>query len=325
MNEELIQVVTKGKLGRQPRILVIGDIMLDQYVMCDVIGQSPEDEIALKLRPTSRNFKGGGAMNVALNLDCLGAKVDLIGRTGNDAARERLREIIFSHTMIDMWDVMSESCPTTLKTRYMTNKQHRHVCRVDDECVSDEMDVEIIAQFKKYAGDHHDLIVVSDYGKGVVSSGLIAALRDCPVNYIVDPKRKNLKDYGPALAITPNEAEGLDDMGNAKASWAQNLIVTRSEKGADVYHTPSDQAARFKWFTQSTRAREIGDPAGCGDSFVATLAVAIAQGATTEQAVALGCAAGAVAYDHVGVHNVSMDELLKELETFNYQEQRTCG
>lgn len=324
MNEELIQVISKGKLGRQPRIMVIGDIMLDQYVMCDVVGQSPEDDIALKLRPTDRFFKGGGAVNVALNLDQLGAHVALIGRTGKDDARNRLYRILLGHSQIDLWDVQSELCPTTQKTRYMTNKQRRHVCRVDEECVSNEKDAEIIERFNRSVSSYFDLIVVSDYGKGVISSGLLAALRDGSVPYIVDPKRKNLKDYGPALAITPNEAEGMDDAGHVKPFFAHNMIVTRSEKGADVYkHTPGAHTSGFKWYTQGTRAREVGDPAGCGDSFVAALAVAVAQGATTEQAVAIGCAAGAVAYDHVGVHNVCMDELLRELEAFNYQEQRS--
>lgn len=302
--------------------MVVGDIMLDQYVTCDVIGQSPEDDVALKLRPVKRVYKGGGALNVALNLDKLGAQVDLIGRTGRDAARDILLNLVHNNTLIELHEAVSENCPTTQKTRYMTSKQHRHVCRVDDECVSDEKDSEIVTLFKRHIKETHDLIIISDYGKGVVSNNLIRQLGAQAVPYIVDPKRKDLKDYGPAVAITPNEAEGLDDRNQTKSFFSDWLIVTQSERGASAFRQHPDFGSTGRpqfMFSKPTRLREVGDPAGCGDSFVATFALAVAQGATPEQAVSLGCAAGAVAYDHVGVHNVSMDELLSELETFDYE------
>lgn len=308
----------------RPWIMVVGDIMLDEYVYCDVVGQSPEDEVALKLRPTKSEWKGGGAMNVALNLSTLGADVSLIGRVGDDDSRRILQHILLDKG-IQLEEIISEDCPTTKKTRYITNKQHRHVVRIDEECVHSEEEDEIVERISTNIERYgpYDRVIVSDYGKGVITSKVINTIQQrMGTKFIVDPKRHDFEFYGVPEAITPNETEYL----NAKSGYygkpkcsAAHVVETRSAGGAFIHSRDKGQINQHtSQQTQLVRAREVGDPAGCGDSFIATFTYARARGASIEEATALGCAAGACAYDHVGVHNVSKEELLKELATFPY-------
>lgn len=311
--------------SHRPYILVVGDVMLDEYVYCDVVGQSPEDEVALKLRPVRREWKGGGALNVALNLATLAADVVLVGRVGSDASRKILQDILTSTQIfknVQFLEVVSPDCPTTKKTRYITNKQHRHVVRIDDECMHSDDEARILEEIECSRGTFNR-VIVSDYGKGVVTPGVIKLIQKMMgTAFIVDPKSKDFMSYGLAEAITPNELEyaaAKPGYFNKPKFEGATIIETCSAGGARIHmRATGDINQHNVTHQQLVRAREVGDPAGCGDSFIATFAYARSVGATIGQATALGCAAGACAYDHVGVHNVTKEELAKELTTFPY-------
>jgi D-beta-D-heptose 7-phosphate kinase/D-beta-D-heptose 1-phosphate adenosyltransferase len=173
--------------------------------------------------------------------------------------------------------------------------------------------------------------VVSDYAKGVVTEELIGGLQVQNHPYIVDPKDKPFQWYGKALVLTPNEKEyrkivcgGDEDVrdmydclrGLEPEHPGQGMLVKRGDRGAKLFVTQDIMwqfAEDFK-----VRAREVGDPAGCGDSLIAGLAYALSLGWPLFQACRLAVAAGACAYDHTGVYSVQREDLVKELKSFDY-------
>jgi len=152
--------------------------------------------------------------------------------------------------------------------------------------------------------------VVSDYNKGAINGYFLDLLRDrykCPI--IVDPKRR-LEDYGSVFAATPNQAEfdqyiNADELCSYQLDW---IVVTRGAKGCSLIDKCGMTSHNF-----SVRAREVGDPTGCGDSFVAAFTYAITRGFKADAACQIGNAAGSVKFDHRGVHAVTINEIVDEM------------
>jgi len=290
------------------KVAVIGDIILDEHVYCDVLGISPEDDLAPKLRVSSRVYKLGGAANTAHNLKTLGVEqVYLFGRRGNG------RDTFFHFDMLcTEADIIAQLCHSDVdipvKSRYLT-RMGRHVARVDCEQIS-PMRKEETAEILKLIDEcgPFRFIVVSDYAKGTITEELMQSLgtRGC---LIVDPKIKDFRKYGNVHVITPNEKEWEACM--LYAGKAKNVVVTLS--GVGCRWVGCDGYA-----VCNVRTREVGDPTGCGDSFIAGLTYALMAGLAMPDACCFANAVGACAYDHTGVHAVTREEVQAELKTFEY-------
>lgn len=310
-----------------PKVLVVGDMMLDEHVHCKVAGFSPEDDVAPKLQVIRRSFTPGGAANVAANLRALGAKVTLAGRVGSDDVGFRLCKML-DELGVDLVPVHNGE-PTTHKTRLVT--QHgRQVARIDAE-VTTIMSTEMTARMTDpLRGMEPDAVVVSDYGKGVVTHDLmvfLGAFQALGTPVLVDPKLPQLDLYGSVTALTPNELEFTTarerrSMGGPEyVAWLLNkdrapesLIVTRSGDGCLLFEKKGLSDIKV-------RTQGVVDPAGCGDSFIAGLAYAVGSGLGLQCGCAFGNACGACAVGHVGVYAVTRADVLAELEKFNYEEE----
>jgi D-beta-D-heptose 7-phosphate kinase/D-beta-D-heptose 1-phosphate adenosyltransferase len=307
------------------RVLVIGDIILDRYVTGSVQRLSPEAPIPV-LRPANDRATLGGAANVALNIVTLGGQAVLVGVTGNDAAGDEVERLVGTTPGIVSALVRIDRRPTTCKTRFMTGSHQ--LLRLDEETTAplDEAGLKaVLAAFEaRLAGC--DVIVLSDYAKGVLCDGVLDAILARATRagrlVIADPKRSDFAAYRGASILTPNEHEvrvatrieadhdtEADRAGRVAldATGGEAVLVTRSSKGltlvrrdADTLHIP-------------TRALEVADVSGAGDTLVAALAVALGAGAGLPEAAMLANATAGISVGKQGTATVSRQELLNEL------------
>jgi len=295
--------------GKTPRILVIGDIMVDRHVHCEVLGLSPEDDLTPKIRVVYESSSLGGAANTAINVRKLGAGVVLCGMTGLDEHCNWVMQQLNEHELSCL-GYRDASRPTTVKTRYLTPRG-RHIVRVDREKTHES------PEFMQWFADNvailrdFDAILVSDYAKGVINGRVMELLRqhnDCPI--IVDPKRR-LEEYGHVFAVTPNQVEFeqyVDTDNLCSCQGPDWIVVTRGNAGCSLIDKKGLTSSTF-----DVRPREVGDPTGCGDSFVAAFTYAVVKGLPIETACRIANAAGAVKFDHRGVHAVTIQEIVDEM------------
>jgi D-beta-D-heptose 7-phosphate kinase/D-beta-D-heptose 1-phosphate adenosyltransferase len=306
-------------------LLVLGDVMLDRYVHGDVRRISAEAPIPV-LHAQSRRHVLGGAGNVARNAAALGARAILLGVCGRDAPAADLGADLAAEPLIDARLLALADRPTTVKTRFMSGSHQ--LLRLDEEVatpIDAAAEAELLARFAA-ALPLAGVVVLSDYAKGVLTDvvlqGAIAAAKGAGVPVVVDPKRTRLAAYAGADVLTPNALEiarttGLDpttDEGAAAAGETARaeadvgaVLVKRSEKGltlvrrgATSVHIP-------------TRAREVADVSGAGDTLVAAFALALAAGAPMEEAAALGNAAAGIVVGKPGTAIVGHAELAEAL------------
>jgi D-beta-D-heptose 7-phosphate kinase/D-beta-D-heptose 1-phosphate adenosyltransferase len=307
-------------------IAVIGDIMLDHHVYGRVNRLSDEAPVPI-LHVRSERYMLGGAANVAANAAALGGSARLVGLVGDDAPGQQLVRMIENEhgRRIAPHFVMDRARPTALKTRYLGGQQQ--IVRVDREeaaPATKALEARLIDEIED-AVEACDVIVASDYGKGVLTDVVLAALfkaaaaANKPV--LVDPKRAKFADYRGATLITPNRKEltgavGLPCESDEQAALAAeaaiaeagaSILLTRSEKGMGLYR--KDQAPVLL----GAEAREVFDVSGAGDTVVATFALALAAGLSMEQAMRLANAAAGVVVMKLGTATVSTDELIAAL------------
>jgi len=307
---------------RERRVLVLGDVMLDEFVWGRVSRISPEAPVPV-VQVTGQSFHLGGAGNVAASVRSLGGRAVLAGVVGEDAAGERVEESLATAGVSSCLVTLGKERPTTVKTRIVAHGQQ--VVRTDRE---DAADVPADAETALVESVRRELptcgaLVISDYQKGVVTPTLLkrvlplAKRRGVPV--LVDPKVRHLRLYRGVTVVTPNQLEaeqatGLRLRGLAEVAAAgrrilehlgcRAVLVTRGEhgmslleKGRPPLHVP-------------TAAREVFDVTGAGDSVIATMALALAAGASLpEAAVLANCAAGVVV-GKVGTAQASPAEVL---------------
>jgi D-glycero-beta-D-manno-heptose-7-phosphate kinase len=305
------------------RVLVVGDVMLDQFLVGRVTRISPEAPVPIVQFEREEN-RVGGAANVAHNIAALGGAVDLVGLVGQDPAASTLGRQLGGHAIQTTGLVEDASRPTTTKVRVVTDR-HQQVARVDyekDEEASGDVEAALIARARaSVAGT--GAIVVSDYLKGTITRGLVAALvtearvRGVPV--LVDPKIPHLDYYTGATLVTPNhhEAEAAghmrirNDADAARAARAfrertgcQGVLITRGEHGMWLLADGAEGAL-------GATAREVADVTGAGDTVIATLALALAAGATTAEAACLANHAAGIVVGKFGPATTSVGELLQ--------------
>lgn len=308
-------------------IVVLGDVMLDQFIWGDVTRVSPEAPVpVVDIRRESTHL--GGAANVLANLLALGAKASVIGVVGDDFAGERIRSSVRDKSALqtDGELVLDPSRPTTIKTRIIA--QNQMVVRADRELrtpVNGETENRIISAVRA-ALETAQALVVSDYDKGVVTPRILsevlpAAYGRMPV--LIDPKMRNFDAYRPATLVTPNHHEALrlagleEDSEDTLRRAAQMIhtrlgcdavLITRGDRGMMLVEGDSDPV------NVETAAREVFDVTGAGDTVIATLGAALAAGASMAEAAVLANHAAGIVVGKLGTATASAEEVLNSIQ-----------
>lgn len=307
---------------RKPRVLLVGDMILDRYQYGDTSRISPEAPI-LVLAASHEELRLGGCGNVAANLAALGADVRCIAVVGPDEAAETVRELLRDAGVDSTHLVRDDQRPTIRKTRLVA--QNQQLIRVDEERTSDVSGgVEaLIIDAIEQAMAEVDIIVVSDYGKGTLSDGVLDQIcrSDVPnrPRVVVDPKGRDYTRYRGASILTPNRLETLtatgielDDMdGVRRAAQAlcamadlEAAIITLGARGMYCLNADGTHECLIP-----ARVRAVFDVTGAGDTAIATLAFALASGADLEQAMQLANAAAGITVQRFGVAAVTPAEI----------------
>ena len=302
-------------------ILVVGDLMLDQFLIGSVERISPEAPVPV-VRFAREEFRLGGAANVAANIQSLGGRVEVIGLVGDDPEAARLAEELRRAGAGISGIVCDSSRCTTRKTRVVTSR-NQQVARIDYEGDAEATGATaeaLIAQIRRLAPTAR-AVLISDYLKGVVSrqvaAAAIAAGRQHGIPVTVDPKVPHSSYYSGATLVTPNhhEAEAVTHMRMRsdvdvaacalrvrEVTGCENVLITRGEHGMWLHSAGGDTAL-------PAEAREVADVTGAGDTVIATLTLALAAGATLEDAARLANRAAGISVGKFGPATVSVDEL----------------
>ncbi len=305
-------------------VLVMGDVMLDEYVRGDVRRISPEAPVPV-VEFGTRSHVDGGAANAAANIASLKGRALLGGVVGDDIESDILREELLK-SPIETHLVMLRDRPTTTKTRVIGGTQQ--ILRIDREerkQISNDTEVLLL----KWAKDHLlsiDCVLISDYGKGVVTQGLCHGLmklargENKPV--VVDPKGRDYSKYVGATALTPNVMEvhlAVEPLSFSAGDLPEDvaklhsvlqetcLLVTRGQEGVSVFR-PHEPEVHIP-----ARTRNVFDVTGAGDTFAAALALSLAAGATLEEAATNANIAAGIVVGKVGTCTVDLAELLSEI------------
>jgi D-beta-D-heptose 7-phosphate kinase/D-beta-D-heptose 1-phosphate adenosyltransferase len=311
---------------KKANVLVIGDLILDEFLWGDVSRISPEAPVPV-VWVKRESFMPGGASNVANNIKSLGANTFIAGVIGDDERGAILKGELDQKGIDTCGIIVDESRPTTLKTRVVA--QHQQVVRIDKENVSALSDAMIlrIINYTKSVMDKLDAVIIEDYGKGVITPRLLKEIVPLAKRHnkiiSVDPKEEHLKYYQGITLITPNNHEAskavgfqIKDAATLKKAGAEMLkkfkckiaLITLGENGMAVFQ--KDKPMRHI----PTVAQEVFDVSGAGDTVIACYTLALASGADPVQAAHISNCAGGIVVGKVGIAVVSPGELLKKIE-----------
>ncbi len=305
----------KGK-----RILVIGDFMVDEYIKGTVERISPEAPVPV-VEARGVTLKPGGAANVVANVVALGGHAIPLGIVGDDEAGERLRELL-QNTGVETDTLITDtSRPTTRKTRIIAGSQQ--LLRVDWES-RDYLPEEIERKVLSFLSSHYrefDAVIISDYGKGVITRALFTLTgkikEEVPI--FLDPKEKNFPIYTDVTAMTPNIKETSQAVGVVPATEEETekagkllierykldySVITRSEKGLSII--TKDETKHIP-----TRAKQVFDVTGAGDTVISAFALSIAAGATPFEAGEIANLAAGIVVGKLGTATVTVEEILE--------------
>jgi len=303
------------------RIMVIGDLMVDEYIWGNVSRISPEAPVPV-VSVTSESLRLGGAGNVVNNIHTLGGKVLLTGVVGNDEMGRKVIHDLRKMGLETKGIIVEPERVTTVKTRIIA--QHQQVVRYDREITRPIQPENIQQMLSLLEGGIHELdaVLVSDYGKGVICEPLMERVRFLTQRagkiLAVDPKVKNFPFFREVSIITPNHYEAAEAAGRWILSeedllavgrtlllrlHAKSVLITRGEKGmtlfqdnGEVTHIP-------------TMAKEVYDVTGAGDTVISVLTLAMASGATAKEAAILSNIAAGIVVGEVGTATIKTLEL----------------
>jgi len=320
--KRLLEIIDKFS---RSKVLVVGDLMVDQFIWGRVSRISPEAPVPV-VEVTSENFLLGGSANVMNNIFSVGGKVNVTGIIGSDDMGDLLIRN-FEEMNIDTTGVMVEqSRPTTVKTRIIAQSQQ--VVRFDREN-KDSVSLSSIEKMLEYIESIRDdlgAVVISDYSKGIISERLLQGIREVTAGrdiiVCIDPKQNDFSLYQGFDVITPNHHEagralGMeiaceDDLIKSGESLLERfgfkaVLITKGEEGMSLFengggitHIP-------------TVAREVFDVTGAGDTVIGVFALCMAAGATFKEAAVLANHAAGIVVGKVGTATVSQEELRKML------------
>ncbi|HEX4156041.1 MAG TPA: bifunctional D-glycero-beta-D-manno-heptose-7-phosphate kinase/D-glycero-beta-D-manno-heptose 1-phosphate adenylyltransferase HldE [Acidobacteriaceae bacterium] len=305
------------------KVLVVGDLMLDRYILGEVDRISPEAPVPV-LRHAHRYERPGGAANVAMNLAGLGCQPFLAGLWGDDAERRELAALLEAAS-IDTAGVVTSSLPTISKTRIVGRTQQLLRLDIESRDRPSAEDQQHLTERTLALISKVHAIILSDYAKGALThelcAALIAAARRSGVPVFADPKTPDLSKYSGATMVCPNlqelsAATGIPthELDALLAAGEQQrvehdfeyLAATMSERGIRVLSATGG-------FHSPARAREVFDVSGAGDTVIATLAAAMAAGLTVETAVDLANLAAGIVVGKVGTVPIAHHELIAAL------------
>ncbi len=324
-------------------VLVIGDLILDEYIRGDVERISPEAPVPV-VWAKDRRFVPGGAANVANNLRSLGARVSLAGVVGQDDYRQVMLKELRSRGVDTSAVIEEKGRKTTLKTRIFA--RHQQVVRVDWEDVEpiknqtqERLEDYIISNLKKF-----NAVVIEDYGKGVFNNGFLARVisraRQLKKIITVDPKEENFESYWGVTSITPNRKEAqnairhlkmkdtrnefkvyndvlITDKDIKKAGYAilehlqlESLLITLGEQGMWLFEKDRDNHI-------PTVAQEVFDVSGAGDTVISTFTLGLCVGAKKLEAAHIANFAAGIVVGKVGTATTTTKELLERITKNN--------
>lgn len=305
------------------KALVAGDLMLDTYTIGKAKRISPEAPVAV-VQVQKEERRPGGAGNVMLNLLSLGSDVIALGRIGGDTAGSSLLKAIQDEGVDARGIVVQEGYPTPVKNRIIAENQQ--IVRVDNERIEplpEHLEQTIIEQIPLLL-QNVKIVAISDYGKGTLTPKLLKALiaqaRLMHIPIIADPKGMDFTRYAGSTVIKPNLSEAyaaarlshdapLEQVAERvlESSQAEALMVTRSEAGISIFHR---LGGRYDF---PVRVKEVKDVTGAGDTVLATLACAMANGLTLEEAAQLSNIAAGIAIERFGCARVTLSDLARRL------------
>ena len=310
------------------RILVIGDVMLDAYVMGKVNRISPEAPVPI-VSLENEDARIGGAGNVALNLLTLGAKPIICGVIGEDSSGDKLLNLFEKNGISTDGLVKSMVRKTTVKTRVISNKQQ--LLRIDSEStfpLLESEEIKLNNTIQNIINQGIDGIIFEDYNKGVLTDSVIqntikiAKEKDIPT--AVDPKKENFLSYKGVSLFKPNLKElkeGLNlnfDFNSNKELFEKGIELLEEKLQNEIsFVTLSENGVFIKNQTEKyyvpAHMRSISDVSGAGDTVIAVATLCLISGASTKQIAEISNLAGGLVCEKSGVVSISKNELLKEV------------
>ncbi len=310
------------------KIFIIGDVMLDRYLLGDVNRISPEAPVQVfDIRESE--YKLGGAANVSYNVRTLGANPFLIGVIGNDAEGDlligKMKEL-----KIDTEGLIKEkNRPTTCKTRVISDSHH--LLRIDSESkndISNETENKILSILEK-STDEIGIIILQDYNKGVLTKNLIHKVIEFAnknnKRVLVDPKFDNFFEFKNSYLFKPNrkeleDASGKENKKSGRYSFickrtcqklnCENIILTLGEHGMMIFENSN---GKMKKENIGTKARKVADVSGAGDTVISTVAVCLAGGASLRDAAVISNYAAGLVVEEVGIVPIYKDALIQNI------------
>jgi len=298
------------------KIAVIGDIILDEFIYGSVNRLNPEAPVPV-LNITKKEYRLGGAANVASNICALGGECLLLGRVGNDGRIEGLLEQHgIKHSLI-----VDNNMQTICKTRFLANTQQ--LLRADEEQIVPLS----VSQIDKIIGRLHDrdIIIIADYGKGLIDQRLMDCVRATKKMILVDPKILSPQLFGEVFLIKPNLLEierflniELDSEHKLERAahdlteiYKSTLLITRGKKGMSMFRSNMNPL-HFP-----AQAKEVFDVTGAGDTVIATIGLSLASGIHLEEAIILANRAAGIVVGKLGTASVTGNELFSSIERDN--------
>ncbi len=324
ISHERIEEITR-RLG-QARVLILGDIMLDEYLLGKVDRISPEAPVPVVDISSTKQLLGGAA-NVAANIRALGEEPLLVGVVGEDEAAEKLKVLLANKGISGDYLVVDRTRCTTIKTRIMANSQQ--IVRADRETrheLDDDTEREVFRLIEQLA-DGIDAIIISDYGKGVITLSLLNKVIELCLSrdifVAVDPKETRFHNYQKVSLITPNHHEAgfawgrrirteedLLEVGHGLLNklQARSILITRGSEGMSLFRKD------FPPTHIPTFAKNVFDVTGAGDTVIATFVSAVCAGADEVEAAIVANAGAGFTVGEVGTAAVTSQQLREELE-----------
>ncbi|MFH1846386.1 MAG: D-glycero-beta-D-manno-heptose-7-phosphate kinase [Candidatus Omnitrophota bacterium] len=315
--------IVKGFHGK--RIIVIGDLLLDQFIWGKVSRISPEAPVPV-VWVTRDSFMPGGACNVASNLAELGAKVSIVGIVGSDEKADILKSLLREKYISTEGIVSDKTRPTILKTRVIAN--HQQVVRIDREDIN-QVTGKYLEKIKDYLNKNIkncDGIIIEDYGKGVITPALLKSVVPLAKKHgkviAVDPKESHFSYYKGVSVVTPNHHEAGKAVGfvidsDKKLSLAgerlleklkaEVILLTLGEEGMMVFEKGK------RPHKIPTVAQEVFDVSGAGDTVIATYILSVVSGASPIIAAHIANCAAGIVVGKAGVAVVNKEELKNKL------------
>lgn len=306
-------------------IIILGDLMMDRYMWGEVHRISPEAPVPV-VEVKNETVLLGGAANVAMNVRAIGDMPYLVGVIGNDMRSETFNILLGDNGLASEGIVMDNDRPTTIKTRIIAHNQQ--VVRADHESV-DEISADIENQILDKINSKIDSargLIISDYGKGVITDSMLAKVinlcREKNVFIAVDPKDVHFKSYKKVSVITPNHHEAGFAYGKRirnedelkEVGWgllkildAESILITRGPEGMALF----EKGERLTFLPAA--ARKVYDVTGAGDTVISTFTSAVAAGANLPEAAYISNQAAGIVVGDIGTAQVGKDALLKEI------------